>query len=201
MINSWLSWFNWRNLFYRGRSLENLYGTTPFASGAVWPDGEIKRSPNLTVSSLNNSHNNFYLKGLVLQSSPNCQCIFGQLWWKNVTQNLQKSPTSGHTDREQLVYNSNGRAAHQSLSLDRLEFTYLRSERYFANQSSRKSFCCLRLVQTRVIICMRNLHQLGTFLLTAVSYALYLLILAYIGVHWFTLYKLHLFYAHVWTSL
>ena len=89
------------------------------------------------------------------------------------------------------------RPINRSLSLDRLEFTYLRSERYFANQSSRKSFCCLRLVQTRVIICMRNLHQLGTFLLTAVSYALYLLILAYIGVHWFTLYKLHLFYAHV----
>ena len=26
MINSWLCLFNWRNLFLRGRSLENLYG-------------------------------------------------------------------------------------------------------------------------------------------------------------------------------
>ena len=46
----------------------------------VWPDVEIKRSPNLTISSLKSSHRSFYLKGMFVKVAQKVKKIWAILY-------------------------------------------------------------------------------------------------------------------------
>ena len=64
---------------------------------SVWPDVEMKRSLNFTISSLKRSQSSFYLKGIFFKRSPKAQHIFVQRKWKNMSpKTFQNRPIWSH---------------------------------------------------------------------------------------------------------
>ena len=65
----------------------------------VWPDVEVKSSPNFrkVIQKWLVSHSNFYLKSDVFQNSPKRHHAFGQICEKIFHQELSRVAQSGHT--------------------------------------------------------------------------------------------------------
>ena len=69
---------------------------------AVWPDGEIKISPNFSKTCPKINQSWFYLKSYVFQKSPKVTVHLGYFWKKNCSQELSKRPIWSHCVRENL---------------------------------------------------------------------------------------------------
>ena len=66
---------------------------------AMWPNVEIKRSPNFTISSLKSCHSSVYLKGVFFKGAHKVNEYLGNLSEKICHQNLSKIAQSGHTGK------------------------------------------------------------------------------------------------------